>query len=322
MTTGESALPSQDVPGSGNGFLGNSPLDLALAASVVALLLILFVPTLYAIGVICWEKEDYSHGLLLPFVTAYMIWDRRDSIRKRLQTSLDQELDPRFRRREHQLMLPVTMLVAGIFLHFLGVASGISFTSWIAFFPITLALVHLMFGRTAFTCLCGPIVLLFMAKPLPDSLVTRLFWPLQVLAAKVSAWTLAVLGVPVHLSGNTIEIPEMQLLVEQACSGMRSVMALLTLAFIVNYFIDLSMKSKIILVLMSVLVAVVLNVVRVAATGVLAHFYDPAAATGFFHTFSGMIVFIVGLPILYFFGTMLLRIEGKLAPPPPKAPPA
>jgi exosortase/archaeosortase family protein len=101
----------------------------------------------------------------------------------------------------------------------------------------------------------------------------------------------------------------MTLLVEEACSGMRSVMAMLTLALIVIYFVKLRTISKLALAAISVFVAIVLNVFRVASTGLLAHFVDPQTATGFFHTFSGMIVFIVGLPILYYSGIALTKFE-------------
>ncbi len=101
--------------------------------------------------------------------------------------------------------------------------------------------------------------------------------------------------------------PNMKLMVEEACSGMRSVMALLTLALIMIYFSSLNWLGKILLILSSLLLAIILNVFRVALTGVLAHFYDPEAATGFFHTFSGLIVFIVGLPVIFYLASFFSR---------------
>lgn len=289
--------------------------DLVIASAVFLLFCYLFYSPLKEIALICWTKDDYSHGLLLPIVAVYMIWDRRFQIRDRLAAAHSKTAESHFAKKENGILLPELLVLFGLFVYFLGVASGISFTSWLGFFPTALGLVHLVLGRTAMYCFAPPILLLYMAKPLPDSLVVRVFWPLQVFAAKVSAKVLEWLDVPVFLSGNIIEIPEMRLMVEEACSGMRSVMALLTLAFIVNYFIDLSRFSKFLLVLASLLVAIVLNVVRVAMTGVLAHFYDPQAATGFFHTFSGLIVFLVGLPVLYGLGNLLLRLEGKSIEP-------
>ncbi len=289
----------------------SSHVDIALAVGTFSLLLLLFFPTLKEIALICWNDDDYSHGLLLPIVAGFMLWDRRASIVPRLIRASSPDLPVEKKKKENSVLLAELLVLVGMFIFFLGAASGISYASWIAFFPTTLGIVHLVFGRTAALTLAPPILLLFMAKPLPDSLVVRIFWPLQVFAAKVSAFVLEVLNVPVYLSGNIIEIPSMRLLVEEACSGMRSVMALLTLAFIVSYFIDLRKFSKVLLVLSALLVAIVMNVFRVALTGVLAHFYDPKTATGFFHTFSGLIVFIVGLPILYFIGCLLLKWDSR-----------
>ncbi len=277
-------------------------IDTFFIAGTFGLLLFLFYPTLHEIAFICWTDDDYSHGLLLPFIAAYMIKENWRGILKKVE-----EARARNEVRENRLAAALLLLFAGVLLYFIGQASGISYTCWIAFFPTLLAVLHLLFGRTAAFSLAPSVLLLFMAKPLPDSVVVRIFWPLQVLAAKVSAFTLEMLRVPVYLSGNVIEIPSMKLLVEEACSGMRSVMALVTLALIVLYFVDLSWLSSILLVLLSLAVAILMNVFRVALTGIIAHFLDPKLAQGFFHTFSGLIVFIVGLPILYVLGRALMK---------------
>lgn len=291
-----------------------TPTDLALIAGTFGILAYLFYPTLREIALICWNDDDYSHGLLLPFIAGYMIWDKREQIFTRIRKADEDAIAlPRVRRRENAWVGAELVLLVGLVLFFLGEASGIIFTSWVAFFPTVLAAIHLLFGRTTALALAAPVLLLFMAKPLPDSFVVRLFWPLQVLAAKVSAETLELFRVPVYLSGNIIEIPAMKLMVEEACSGMRSVMALVTLALIVIYFVELRAVAKLALVAIAISVAVILNVVRVAMTGLLAHFYDPSTATGFFHTFSGLIVFVVGLPLLYYAGVLLMRLDQKLA---------
>jgi len=295
----QSAPPKKDTVG------------IALASIAFGIVFYLFYPTLKTIALICYNDDDYSHGLLLPFVGLYMIWDSRERIVSRFRKAgvLPEQNQESTGRYEYNLFIPTIFLFIGLFLLAVGEISGISFTAWIAFFPSILALIYLVFGRTTTLCLSPAILLLYMAKPLPDSFVVRLFWPLQVFAAKVSAATLSALDVPVHLSGNVIEIPAMKLLVEEACSGMRSCMALLTLALIVIYFVQLSWFSRAAMAALAIAVAVVINVFRVALTGLLAHFYDPEAATGFFHTFSGLIVFVVGLPILYYCGTLLFRLD-------------
>ncbi len=267
-------------------------LGIAAAAAVFGLL---FGRTLYETFLICWTKEDYSHGLLLPFISGYLIWT-----------------SPKWSLRSAEKNVPFSILGAlflagGLVLLLLGEASDILFFSWAGFFPALIGLLFLLFGRQLVLPFAGALLLNFMAKPLPDSLIPKLFFPLQVFSAKVSARTLEALQVPVYLRGNVIEIPGMQLMVEEACSGLRSLMALLTVAAIVLVSLEIHFIAKGVILLIAVAVAVLLNVVRVAATGVLAHFYDPKSATGFFHTFSGLVVFFIGLIILYSIGTWIER---------------
>jgi exosortase len=280
-------------------------LDKSLALLCFGSIAYLFFPTLREIAEICWNDDDYSHGTLLPAVAAYMIWDSKETISKRITNAYQNN-----RQKEFSIILPWLVLVFGLAVFFLGEATDISFTCWFAFFPVILSSIYLIYGKTTFYNFAPPILLLFMAKPLPDSLVVRLFWPLQVMAAKVSKDVLSALSVPVYLSGNIIEIPGMRLMVEEACSGMRSVMAMITLSLIVSYFMEMRIIYKIILVIFSLFVAIVLNVFRVATTGILAYFYDPASASGFFHTFSGLVVFVIGLPLLYGAGYVLQKIDG------------
>ncbi len=273
--------------------------DGLLLVALLALIAALFFDALKEISEICWEDDDYSHGLILPFIVMYILWDRKEQIISSLRN--------RNPVNDFRIFLPTLLLISGLILLLLGYASRLNYLSWLAFFPVTISIVWLVFGTTAVTYFSGPFLLLIMAKPLPDSVVVRLFWPMQVFAAKVGAATLELLQVPVYLSGNIIELPGVRLMVEEACSGMRSVMALLSLAFIMTFFTPLSVIGKIALVLASLFLAVCINIFRVALTGVLSHFYSPEAATGFFHTFSGLIVFVVGLPLIFLIASFLSK---------------
>lgn len=251
---------------------------------------------------ICWNNEDYSHGLLLPFISAYLLWQTAQS-RKKFTSA--HPVAPGFS------FLGFVLLLIGLILLFLGEISDLLFFGWAGFFPALLGSLLLLFGHRSVSPYAGALLLNFMAKPLPDSVVPKLFFPLQVFAAKVSAETLDLLQVPVYLKGNVIEIPGMQLMVEEACSGMRSLMALLTVAIIVLLSLEVPRFAKLFIFLLAVAIAISLNVVRVASTGVLAHFYDPRAASGFFHTFSGMVVFVLGLIILYSVGSWIERVSKR-----------
>lgn len=302
LKNGSEGAASNASPGTSLPATGPNAAESAVALIPLALLLWLFYPTLRDTALICWENEDYSHGLLLPVIAGYFIHTNWDRIRPRLYD---------VRAKSAVSISGTLLLVAGMLVFALGEISNLLFIRWFAFFPATVGLMFLLLSpRRAFPFV-GPLLLNFMAKPLPDSLIPKLFFPLQVMAARVSAKVLELLNVPVYLKGNIIEIPGMQLMVEEACSGLRSLMALLTVAFIVLYSIELRFFAKLCLVAASVFIAIALNVVRVASTGVLAHFYDPKAATGFFHTFSGLVVFILGLVILFSFGAFLKRITDK-----------
>lgn len=264
---------------------------------LIALLGFMYYPTLSWIIDICWNDNDYSHGLLLPFITFYIVWNLRNERWPAIARKL--ERDPQRNDLNTVSTSAVTLLVGGLFLFFVGQLSQSAFASWLSLFPVLTGIFYLIFGPMVAPYFVGPMLLNFMAKPLPDSLTISIFWPLQVMAAKISAAVLKLFDVPVYLVGNIIEIPHMRLLVEEACSGMRSVMSLVTVACIIPFLFPLSKLAKFAVLIASILLAVGLNVVRVAATGLLAHFYDPSAAEGFFHEFSGLVVFIVGLAILY-----------------------
>ena len=283
-----------------NGIRPANSATLVFAGLAYISLLYLYFPTLSEIGMICWNDDDYSHGLVLPFVTIYILWENRSLLNQRLTAMTN-------RNPEGICYRGLLLLIVGMLLLFVGKAGNSLFASWISFFPSMLGTTYLVWGTTITNFAAPALLLLLMAKPIPDSLVPKLFNPFQVFAAQVSAWILQLLHVPVHLVGNIIEIPNMQLMVEEACSGMRSLMALLTVALIVLSLVRMSGSAKLLVIALSILTALALNVFRVASTGVLAFFVSPELATGFFHTFSGLIVFCIGLTILYFAGVKISR---------------
>ena len=281
----------------------NSKANLLFLLCSLALLVLLFSKTIRQIAEICLTQDDYSHGILLPFIAAYSLWLKRKRIRELVAPI---QLDRSFNQETSlSVYFSYALLILGVMIYFLGAASGMLHATWIAFFPISIAVVRLTLGKELSAIFLFPILIQLMAKPLPDSVVLRIFWPLQVLAARISTFVLEILGVPVYLVGNIIEIPQMRLLVEEACSGMRSVISLITVALIVGHLFGMKSIARVILLTASVGIAIGFNVLRVAMTGILAHFYDPAAASGFFHEFSGMIVFVIGLGLVYWISSLL-----------------
>jgi exosortase len=122
---------------------------------------------------------------------------------------------------------------------------------------------------------------------------------LQILASKLAAWTLPIFDVPVLREGNIINLPAMPLEVAQACSGIRSLMSLTTLAIMYGYLMEQRKAIRVALALASVPIAVAANALRIVGTGLIVQYWDPNKAEGFFHLFSGWLVFVVSLLMLF-----------------------
>jgi exosortase len=132
------------------------------------------------------------------------------------------------------------------------------------------------------------------------------------LASRFGEVTLQAFHIPVLREGNVITLANTQLEVAEACSGIRSLISLLTLGIVYGYFVHPSAWVRTVIALATIPVAILANGLRVAGTGVAAHYYGPAAAEGFFHTFSGWLVFLVAFGMLF----VIHRVIAWWAPPP------
>ena len=155
--------------------------------------------------------------------------------------------------------------------------------------------------------------LLFMI-PIPAIVLNQITFPLQLLASRTAAHTLPVLGVPVLREGNIIQLPAMALEVAEACSGIRSLMSLATLAIIYGYLLEPRVSIRWILALASIPIAVIANSFRIIGTGLLVQYWDPEKAQGFFHVFSGWLIFVVSLIMLFLLHRALQSLWPEGAP--------
>ena len=135
--------------------------------------------------------------------------------------------------------------------------------------------------------------------PIPSIILNQITFPLQILASKLSAWLLPLLGVPVLREGNVINLPVMPLEVADACSGIRSLLSLTCLAVMYGYLLEKRVSVRVLLALASIPIAVAANGLRIVGTGLLVQYWDPDKAEGFFHAFSGWLIFVVSLLMLF-----------------------
>ena len=266
-----------------------------------------------------WTDENYSHGLLIPFIIGYIIWSQRD----------------KFARvpAKPSVLLGGAAVVCGLFALWAGVAGAELYTQRLSLMLLLAGTVIYFWGFRLLRLLLVPFGLLFLALPIPAIVFNKIAFPLQLFASRCAVWSMSMLGIPVLRQGNIIELKPLnsfatkKLEVVEACSGIRSLMTLLTLAVVFAYFThspsDDGPKSgkrfgflrdywfwrATIIVVSAVPIAILTNAFRVSGTGVLAHYYGTQVADGFFHSFSGWAIYIVAFILLFGIGIVLDRFK-------------
>jgi exosortase len=169
-----------------------------------------------------------------------------------------------------------------------------------------IGIVWLLCGVDYLKIFAFPLFLLFFMVPIPAVVYTSLTFPLQLFASRVAEFLLTILGIPVMLHGNVLELADMKLNVVEACSGIRSLLSLTFLSLVYGYFFERNGWIRMLLFLSSIPIAIVANAGRVTMTGVLAN-YSPALAEGFVHEAEGWVIFMIALCILVVFHQILSR---------------
>jgi exosortase len=294
MTDVQSAAYSAHSTDSSQSPPAQSGSDVWLSRLPYILLSLLLLAIYYkVIGklVLDWYTDpDFSHGFLVPPFAAFLLWDKRKAIR---DTPVRQSWGG------------VWLVVAAIIVLFLGVYGAELFLSRLSLVMLLGGLVWTLFGRAMLRQVRFPILVLLLGIPIPAVVFNQITFPLQILASKMASALLPLFGVPVLRDGNIIQLPAMQLEVAEACSGIRSLMSLFAVAVFYGYFLEQSTWRRTILALASLPIAVVANAARIVGTGLCVQYWNPDKAVGFFHEFSGWLMFIVSLTCLYLLHSMM-----------------
>jgi exosortase len=256
-----------------------------LPYAIIAILLCVLYYRVAVKLVYDWSTlPDYTHGPLVPFFAAFLIWDKRKTL---------SAIPIR------QTWAGIPLVVFSIVVLILGVYGVELFTARMSFILLVTGLIWTFFGWAMVRELRFPLFVLVLAIPFPAIVFNRITFPLQLMASRIASDVLPVLGVPTLHEGNVIELPVMKLEVAEACSGIRSLMSLFTLAVFYGYFLERTTNRRVILALASIPIAVTANVARIVGTGLCVQYWDPDKALGFFHEFSGWVMFVVSLACLY-----------------------
>lgn len=285
---------------------------------IAVALAFVYATVLVKLGLDWWIDPNYSHGLLIPFIIGFILWTERE----------------RFARvpKQSSLILGSIAVLCALGALWAGTAGAELYVQRMSLVLMLAGIVIYFWGVHLLRLLFVPFVLLILAIPIPTIIFNKVAFPLQLFASRCAVWAMRVFDIPVLREGNVIELMPLgsaqtkKLEVVEACSGIRSLMTLLTLAVVFAYFTyprggsklsglrgesrritQLGLWRSLIIVAAAFPVAILTNALRVSGTGILSRYYGTEIADGFFHSFSGWVIYIVAFLLLFAVGWLLDR---------------
>ena len=226
-----------------------------------------------------WSSDDnYSHGFFVIPLAVYFAWQRRTALAS---------------APVRPSVLGLVVVAVSLLVYLAGVLAAELFLTRVSLVGVVAGSILFLFGTSHVRALAFPIGLLLLMIPLPAIVFNQLTFPLQLLASRLGEGVVAAAGVPVLRDGNVLHLPSRSLEVVEACSGIRSLISLLMLAIVVGYVAERRIGARMTIALSAVPLAIIANAARVAGTGLVGEWVSPAAADGFFHTFSGWLMFVM-----------------------------
>lgn len=266
---------------------GSRHFRLSLAAwnwtVIGALVLIVYWRVLFKLVKAWLEIPDYSHGILVPVFAAYLVWVKRRTL---LNTKISASWSG------------VIVVALSLALLILGEFGAELFLSRISFIVLCAGLVLGFGGWQLLKDVRFALLVLLLAVPIPTIVFNQIALPMESFASRLATVLLHAFSVPALRTGTVIELPSIRLEVAEACSGIRSLVSLFTLAIFYGYFIEKTFIRRAVLALASIPIAIAANSIRIFGTGMCVQYWDADRALGFFHQFSGWVMFLVSLGCL------------------------
>jgi exosortase len=250
---------------------------------LVVLMAALYAQVLADMGRDWWTEPSLSHGLLIPPLALYLAW-----IRRHLTLAEPAQYDNR----------GLWLVGLACMLYILGKLGAEYFLPRISFVILLTGIALTFWGFRRLRTLAFPLLLLATMVPLPVILYNAMAAPLQLFASDVATNMAQALGIAVYRDGNVIHLAHISLGVEEACSGLNSLSALMVASLLLGFLVCQRVITRVLLFALSIPLSIAVNVLRVTGTAAIAD-YREEFAMGFYHSFSGWLVFIAGFAILY-----------------------
>ena len=222
-------------------------------------------------------KPEYSHGVIIPVISAFLIWRQREELRRLPFTGS---------------WTGLALIAVGLVMRFIGASTTMHTLEHYAFLLVLYGLVLALTGPVIFRRLWVPLAMLIFAVPLPSFFNNSLSLHLQLLSSALGVWVIRAAGISVLLEGNVIDLGNYQLEVAEACSGLRYLFPLMTLAFIIAYLFRGAFWKRTAIFLSSVPITVAMNSLRIGFIGITVEHWGPGMAEGILHDFEGWVVFM------------------------------
>lgn len=260
---------------------------------IVALLVVgIFVPAMISMaGRFTAADSYYSHGFLVPLVSAFLIWRKRKKL-KELPIESSQA--------------GLWILTGGLLLHIISTLLKINFGSYLAIIAVLEGLILYLFGKNINRQVIFPIAFLIFMVPLPSVVIIGISFKMKIFAAQIASYLANLIGISAVRDGSTIYLPNGQLMVGDPCSGLRSLISLLALGALFTQFVKGSAAKKNALFISAIPIALLSNMLRIIMLLWVTYVYGERAALGFFHDFTGMLVFVFAFLGLIF-ATRILK---------------
>jgi exosortase D (VPLPA-CTERM-specific) len=244
-------------------------------------------------------RPEYSHGIVIPFVAAFLVWQRRDQMEQ----------------------MPFTGSWSGLLLALFGAALGaigkMSALFTVEHYSVLITLYGLVLALTGwrvFRLLWVPLLILALMVPLPEFLYQNFSAQLQLLSSQIGVWFMRLFGVSVYLEGNVIDLGAYKLQVAEACDGLRYLFPLMTIGFLIAYFFKAAFWKRALLFLSGIPITILMNSFRVATIGVMVEHWGVRMAEGFLHEFQGWVVFMASGALMVLEMMLLARIGAGRRP--------
>jgi exosortase len=291
---------------------------------IAAALAFVYASVLAKLGHDWWTDENYSHGLLIPFIIGFILWSEREHLRRAAQ--------------HPSAWWGGAAILCALMALWVGTAGAELYAQRLSLVLMLSGITLYFWGSKLLRLALVPLALLLLAIPIPAIIFNKIAFPLQLFASRCAVWAMRAFDIPVLRQGNVIELMPLgaketkKLEVVEACSGIRSLMTLVTLAVVFAYFTHpneggtdgengvgkgggwlsqlkrYSFWRSLLIVLSAVPIAILTNAMRVSGTGVLSRYYGTKVADGFFHSFSGWVIYIVAFLLLFAVGWALDRL--------------